>query len=104
MPFDFKKEYKEFYRPTQKPVIVEIPEMNFLAVKGKGNPNEEMGEYKVVVGLLYTIAYTLKMSYRGSYKIEGYYEYVVPLLKDYGDSQGQVKLIIRIKINSTGFL
>ena len=81
MPFDFKKEYKEFYQPPQKPVIVEIPEMNFLAVKGKGNPNEEMGEYKVAVGLLYTIAYTLKMSYKGSYKMEGYYQYVVPPLE-----------------------
>ena len=81
MPFDFKKKYKEFYRPPQKPVIVEIPEVNFLAVKGKGNPNDEIGEYSVAVGLLYTIAYTLKMSYRGSYKIEGYYEYVVPPLE-----------------------
>ncbi len=81
MPFDFKKEYKKFYRPPRKPVIVEIPEMNFLAVKGKGNPNEEMGEYKVAVGLLYTIAYTIKMSYKGNYKIDGYYQYVVPPLE-----------------------
>ncbi|HNR65061.1 MAG TPA: GyrI-like domain-containing protein [Atribacterota bacterium] len=81
MPFDFKKEYKKFYRPPRKPVIVEIPEMNFLAVKGKGNPYEEMGEYKVAVGLLYTIAYTIKMSYKGNYKIDGYYQYVVPPLE-----------------------
>ena len=81
MPFDFKKEYKEFYRPTQKPVIVEIPEMNFLAVKGKGNPNDEIGEYSAAVGLLYSVAYTIKMSYKGSYKIEGYFDYVVPPLE-----------------------
>ncbi len=81
MVFDYKKEYKEFYLPSQKPVIVEIPEINFLSVKGKGNPNEELGEYKIAVGLLYTIAYTLKMSYKGRYMIEGYYEYVVPPLE-----------------------
>lgn len=81
MPFDFKKEYKEFYRPLQKPAIVEIPEMNFLAVRGKGNPNEEKGEYKIAVGLLYTVAYAIKMSYKRSYKIDGYYEYVVPPLE-----------------------
>lgn len=81
MPFDFKKEYKEFYMPPQKPVIVEIPEMNFLAVRGKGDPNEEKGEYKIVVSLLYTVAYTVKMSYKGSYKIDGYYQYVVPPLE-----------------------
>ncbi len=81
MPFDFKKEYKEFYMPPQKPVIVEIPEMNFLAVRGKGDPNEENGKYKIAVGLLYTVAYTIKMSYKGSYKIDGYYEYVVPPLE-----------------------
>ena len=67
--------------PPQKPVIVEIPEMNFLAVRGKGDPNEENGEYKIAVGLLYTVAYTIKMSYKGSYKIDGYYEYVVPPLE-----------------------
>ncbi|MFZ2331071.1 MAG: GyrI-like domain-containing protein [Atribacterota bacterium] len=81
MPFDFKKEYKEFYMPPQKPVIVEIPEMNFLAVRGKGDPNEENGKYKIAVGLLYTVAYTIKMSYKGSYKIDGYYQYVVPPLE-----------------------
>lgn len=81
MVFDYKKEYKEFYLPSQKPVIVEIPEINFLSVKGKGNPNEELGEYKIAVGLLYTSAYTLKMSYKGRYMIEGYYEYVVPPLE-----------------------
>jgi hypothetical protein len=67
--------------PPKEPVIIEIPEMNFLAVKGKGNPNKEIGEYKVAVGLLYSIAYTLKMSYKGNYKIEGYYKYVVPPLE-----------------------
>ncbi len=81
MAFDFKKEYKEFYMPPQKPVIVEIPEMNYIAVRGKGNPNDEMGEYSVAVGLLYSVAYTIKMSYKGSYKIEGYFDYVVPPLE-----------------------
>ena len=76
--FDYKKEYKEFYLPPRKPQIVEVPEMNFLAVRGMGNPNEEEGDYKAAIGLLYSIAYTIKMSKMGRHKIEGYFDYVVP--------------------------
>jgi len=81
MTFDFKKEYKEFYMPPKKPVIVEIPKMNYIAVRGKGNPNEETGEYQEAVEMLYGIAYTIKMSKKSLYKIEGYFEYVVPPLE-----------------------
>ena len=81
MAFDFKKEYKEFYMPPKTPTIVDMPHMNYIAVRGKGNPNDEDGEYKAAIGLLYGIAFTLKMSYKGSYKIEGYFEYVVPPLE-----------------------
>ena len=80
MAFDFKKEYKEFYMPKNKPSIVTIPKMNYLAVHGKGNPNDENGEYKKSIGLLYAIAFIIKMSYKGSHKIDGYFEYVVPPL------------------------
>lgn len=83
MAFDFKKEYKEFYLPKNSPSIVNIPKMNYIAVRGKGNPNEEDGEYKNAVEILYGIAYTLKMSYKGKYKIEGFYEYVVPPLEGF---------------------
>ena len=81
MAFDYKKEYKEFYLPSQKPGIIEIPPMNFIAVQGKGDPNQEDGEYSVAMNLLYGIAYTLKMSYKGDHKIDGYFEYVVPPLE-----------------------
>lgn len=81
MAFDFKKEYKEFYMPKNKPGIIDVPAMNYIAVRGKGNPNEEDGEYGKAVELLYAIAYTLKMSYKGPYKIDGYFEYVVPPLE-----------------------
>lgn len=81
MAFDYKKEYKEFYAPPKKPVLVEIPRMNFLAVRGKGDPNEEGGEYKAAMGLLYAIAFTIKMSYKGPYRIDGYFQYVVPPLE-----------------------
>lgn len=81
MPFDYKKEYKEFYMPPKKPGIITIPPMNFVAVRGQGNPNEEMGEYKQAIGLLYAIAFTIKMSYKGSHKIDGYFSYVVPPLE-----------------------
>ena len=62
MAFDYKKEYKEFYMPKNKPTIVDVPKMNYIAVRGKGNPNAEEGEYKQAIGLLYGIAYTIKMS------------------------------------------
>lgn len=83
MSFDYKKEYKEFYLPKSTPSIVTIPKMNYLAVRGKGNPNIEDGEYKNSIGLLYTIAFTIKMSYKGSHKIDGYFEYVVPPLEGF---------------------
>ena len=83
MAFDFKKEYKEFYMPKKKPSIVEIPKMNYIAVRGKGNPNDENSEYKNSIGLLYAIAFTIKMSYKGTYKIDGYFEYVVPPLEGF---------------------
>lgn len=83
MSFDYKKEYKEFYLPKNKPSIVKIPKMNFIAVRGKGNPNEIDGQYKEAVGLLYAVAFTIKMSYKGNYKIDGYFEYVVPPLEGF---------------------
>lgn len=88
MAFDFKKEYKEFYMPKNKPSIVTIPKMNYIAVKGKGDPNEENGEYKVSIGLLYAIAFTIKMSYKGDYKIDGYFQYVVPPLEGFWWQEG----------------
>ncbi|MBQ9624898.1 MAG: GyrI-like domain-containing protein [Clostridia bacterium] len=83
MAFDYKKEYKEFYMPKNKPSIVEIPEMNYIAVKGKGNPNDEDGEYKKAIEMLYGVAFTIKMSYKTDYKIKGYFEYVVPPLEGF---------------------
>lgn len=83
MSFDYKKEYKEFYMPKNKPGIVEIPSMNYIAVRGKGNPNEEESEYKKSIGLLYGIAFTIKMSKKGNHQIEGYFDYVVPPLEGF---------------------
>ncbi len=83
MAFDFKKEYKEFYMPKDKPAIVTVPKMNYIAVRGHGDPNEEAGEYKAAIGLLYAIAFTIKMSKKGDHRIEGYYDYVVPPLEGF---------------------
>lgn len=83
MAFDYKKEYKEFYLPKGQPTIVEIPPMNFIAVRGQGDPNEEHGEYKTAMSLLYGIAYTIKMSKKGDHRIEGYFDYVVPPLEGF---------------------
>ena len=85
MAFDFKKEYKEFYMPKNKPSILTVPAMNYIAVRGHGDPNEEDGEYKKAIGLLYGIAFTIKMSKKGDHQIEGYFDYVVP-------SQGRLQL------------
>ena len=83
MAFDFKKEYKEFYSPKNKPEIVNVPPANYIAVRGVGNPNEEGGAYQQAIGVLYAVAYTLKMSYKTDYKIEGFFEYVVPPLEGF---------------------
>ncbi|HOK16380.1 MAG TPA: GyrI-like domain-containing protein [Defluviitoga tunisiensis] len=83
MAFDYKKEYKEFYMPKNKPSIVDIPTMNYIAVRGSGNPNLEGSEYKESIGLLYGIAFTIKMSKMGDYQIEGYFDYVVPPLEGF---------------------
>ena len=83
MAFDFKKEFKELYAPKTKPSIIDVPKMKFLAVRGKGNPNAEEGEYKQSIELLYPIAYTIRMSYKGDYKIDGYFPFVVPPLEGF---------------------
>ena len=83
MAFDFKKEYKEFYMPASKPSIVTVPPMNYIAVRGKGDPNAEDGAYKQAIGLLYGIAFTIKMSKMSDHRIEGYFDYVVPPLEGF---------------------
>lgn len=91
MAFDYKKEYKEFYLPPKAPGIVTVPAMNFLAVRGRGDPNEESGAYKQALELFYAVAYTIKMSKMGKHKLEGYFDYVVPPLEGrwwQGDTQG----------------
>lgn len=83
MPFDYKKEYKEFYMPPKNPTIVTVPPMSYIAVRGQGDPNDESGEYKQSIGLLYAIAFTIKMSKKGTHQIEGYFDYVVPPLEGF---------------------
>ena len=83
MAFDYKKEYKEFYMPKGTPSIVTVPKMNYIAVRGSGNPNDADGEYKQAIGLLYGIAFTIKMSKKGDHQIDGYFDYVVPPLEGF---------------------
>ncbi len=89
MPFDYKKEYKMFYMPKNKPEIITVPLMNYVAVRGKGDPNEEGGAYQSAISVLYAVAYTLKMSYKGPHKIDGYFEYVVPPLEGFWWQEGK---------------
>lgn len=92
MAFDFKREYKELYLPKSKPGIIEVPKMNYIAVRGKGDPNDEDSEYKTTIGLLYGIAYTIKMSKMGDHQIAGYFDFVVPPLEGFwwqdGNNEG----------------
>ena len=88
MAFDYKKEYKEFYMPKNKPSIVKVPSMNYFTVRGTGNPDQEDGEYKQSIGLLYGIAFTIKMSKKGDHRIEGYFDYVVPPLEGFWWMEG----------------
>lgn len=92
MAFDYKKEYKEFYMPKKAPSIVEVPSMNYIAVRGKGDPNDENGEYKKTIGLLYAIAFTIKMSKKGDHQIDGYFDYVVPPLEGFWWQEGKTEI------------
>ena len=100
MPFDFKKEYKEFYLPKNQPGIVTVPPINYLAVRGQGNPNDETGEYKAALEILYALAYTLKMSYKGTHKIEGFSSISLRHVKGFGSrgkASGKAGSIMRKK-------
>ena len=97
MAFDFKKEYKEFYMPKNKPEIVTVPKANYIAIRGKGDPNEVCGAYQQAISVLYAVAYTLKMSYKTDHKIEGFFEYVVPPL-------AKTVYTILIRHHSIGYL
>ena len=92
MAFDYKKEYKEFYLPKKKPEIVTVPKMNYIAVKGCGDPNKEDGEYKNSISILYALAFTIKMSKLTDYRIEGYFDYVVPPLEGFWWQQGAMQI------------
>ena len=88
MAFDFKKEYKEFYLPPERPEIVTVPRASYIAVRGRGDPNAPDGEYQRAIGVLYAVAYTLKMSYKTDHRIEGFFEYVVPPLEGFWWQEG----------------
>ena len=88
MAFDFKKEYKEFYMSKSVPEIVTVPKANYIAARGMGDPNQEGGAYQSAVSILYAVAYTLKMSYKTDYRIEGFFEYVVPPLEGFWWQEG----------------
>lgn len=88
MPFDYKKEYRELYLPKSEPTIVTVPKINYIAVRGKGDPNKENGEYQNSIALLYAIAFTIKMSKKGAHAIEGYFDYVVPPLEGLWRQEG----------------
>ena len=92
MAFDYKKEYKEFYLPKKKPEIITVPKMNYIAVKGCGDPNKEDGKYKNSISILYALAFTIKMSKLTDYRIEGYFDYVVPPLEGFWWQQGVMQI------------
>ena len=88
MAFDFKKEYKEFYLPKERPEIVTVPRANYAAVRGQGDPNAPDGAYQRAIAVLYAVAYTIKMSKKGDHRIDGYYDFVVPPLEGFWWQEG----------------
>ena len=99
MAFDYKKEYREFYLPPRTPGLIDVPQTRYIAVSGSGDPNAPDGAYKAAIGLLYGVAFTIKMSPKSGRQIEGYFPYVVPPLEglwrqagggavDYADKSG----------------
>ena len=102
MAFDYKKEYKEFYMPKNKPSIVEVPPMNYIAVRGKGDPNVEGGEYKQSISLLYGIAFTIKMSKKGNHQIDGFFDYVVPPLEGFWWQDEQHPVDDKVRTDQAG--
>ena len=91
MAFDYKKEYKEFYLPSRKPHLITVPPMNFVTVQGKGDPNDPAGEYQAAMEVLYGLAYTIKMSKKGSHRVDGYFDFVVPPLEGLWEQTGTGK-------------
>lgn len=89
MAYDFKKEQKALYMPKRKPSIVEVPPMKYVAVRGSGDPNLEGGSYKESIGILYAVAYTIKMSRMGDHRIDGYFDFVVPPLEGFWWQEGR---------------
>ena len=88
MAFDFKKEYRAFYLPKNRPELVRVPAMNYVAVRGQGDPNVPGGAYQQAIGVLYAVAYTLKMSHKTDHRIQGFYDYVVPPLEGFWQQEG----------------
>ena len=86
--FDFKKEYKDLYLPKTEPQRIVVPEMDFITVAGRGDPNDESGDYKKALEILYALSYAIKMSKMGQNKIDGYFEYVVAPLEGFWWTDG----------------
>lgn len=102
---DYKKEFKDLYMPKKKPTLIEVPAMNFIMIDGKGDPNEENGEYSKAVELLYALCYTIKMSKKGQNKIEGYFEYVVPPLEGlWWCDEGKIEFLDKSKFHWTSMI
>ena len=80
MAYDFKKEYKDLYAPKTAPSVIDVPEMTFIMVDGKGNPNTS-AEYKAALEVLYGLSYGIKMSKMGDAQPDGYFDFVVPPLE-----------------------
>lgn len=75
MKFEWKKQERNLYLPKKKPELVTVPKQKFFMISGKGNPNSE--EFSEKIGILYSLAYAIRMMPRKGYTPEGYFEYTV---------------------------
>lgn len=85
---DYKKAERSLYLPGETPSLIEVPPLPFVAVEGRGDPNEEGGEFSRAVSVLYAVSYTIRMSEKGGHPIDGFFAYVVPPLEGWWWSEG----------------
>lgn len=95
---DYKKKYKDLYVPKRKPVVIDVPEMSFLMVNGRGNPNTSES-YKQALEILYGLSFTIKMSKMSGNQPEGYFDYVVPPLEGLWYTEDSEKPFDNIYLN-----
>ena len=110
--YEWRKTEKEFYLAKTAPAEIDVPPMNYFVVDGAGSPADE--EFQAVVGLLYTLSYTIRMMPKSGWTPPDYREYTVFPLEGLwrmdtdawtpGSAFDKSKLRYRLMIRQPGFV